>query len=66
MTGPLAAANFHTTDDAAAPDKNDYIQYDTHTGALYYDADGSGAGAAIQFATLAGAPVMTAADFVVI
>ena len=36
------------------------------TGALLYDADGNGAGAAVQFATVAGAPVLAASDFTVI
>jgi Ca2+-binding RTX toxin-like protein len=37
--------------------------YDTSTGNLYYDADGSGTGkAAIQFATLNGHPDLTASD----
>lgn len=42
------------------------IIYDTSTGALYYDADGSGgAHARVQFATVAGHPTLTTADFVV-
>ena len=36
------------------------------TGGLYYDADGSGAGAAILLATITNMPVLTAGDFVVI
>lgn len=36
------------------------------TGALDYDADGNGAGAAVQFATLTGAPSVNARDFIVI
>lgn len=42
--------------------------YNTNTGVLYYDADGSGSGStAIAFAVLAGAqhPSLTAADFIV-
>ena len=50
----------------AAQDADDRIIYDGTTGALYYDADGNGAGAAIQFATLTGAPAITASDFLVI
>jgi Ca2+-binding RTX toxin-like protein len=65
-TGTLSAANFHASNDGTPVDANDYIQYNAATGALYYDADGSGAGAAIQFATLIGAPAITAADFMVI
>lgn len=45
-------------------DINDRIVYNTVTGALYYDADGSGATAAIQFATLKERPTVTAADFI--
>ena len=36
------------------------------TGAVLYDIDGSGASAAVQFATITGAPTLTNADFVVI
>jgi Ca2+-binding RTX toxin-like protein len=54
--------NFHDTASAVAQDANDYIVYDSSTGALYYDADGSGAGAAVQFAELAGHPALSATD----
>ena len=47
-------------------DATDRILYDDVTGALSYDADGSGATAAIQFATLTGAPTVTNADFFVV
>ena len=53
-------------DGTAAQDADDRIIYNGATGALYYDADGNGAGAAIQFATLTGAPAITASDFLVI
>jgi len=62
-TGVLAAGRFSAT--GAAADADDFLVYDGTTGALYYDADGNGAGAAVQFAQLAGAPAVTAADFVV-
>jgi serralysin len=40
------------------------IVYEAGTGALYYDADGSGTGAAIQFATIVGITgALTANDF---
>ncbi len=37
--------------------------YSTATGVLSWDADGSGAGAAVNIATLSTKPVISAADF---
>jgi Ca2+-binding RTX toxin-like protein len=64
-TGTLAAANFVANLGGTAVDANDYIVYETDTGKLYYDADGSAAGAAVQIALLANLPLLTYADFVV-
>jgi Ca2+-binding RTX toxin-like protein len=50
---------------SSAADANDYIIYDTTSGALYYDANGSGGAGPIQFAVLSGAPALTSLDFVV-
>ena len=50
----------------AARDRDDRIIYDTQTGELFYDRDGSKAGAAIHFATLAGAPRIDAGDFLIV
>ena len=44
----------------------DRIVYDKATGALFYDADGTGGAAQIRFATLAKGLKMTYADFFVI
>ena len=49
-----------------AVDANDYVVYNSQTGALSYDADGSGAGAAVQIATLAPNLKLTAADLYII
>jgi Ca2+-binding RTX toxin-like protein len=51
---------------SAAADADDRIVYNQATGQLFYDADGNGAGAAVLFATLSGAPLLTASDFAVI
>jgi Ca2+-binding RTX toxin-like protein len=65
-TGALSTASFKANAAGVATDTNDRIVYETDTGKLFYDADGSGAGAAVHFATLVGAPPVTAAEFVVI
>lgn len=46
-----------------AKDKNDFIIYNNKTGVLSYDADGSGAKAAVAFATLKSGLKLTYADF---
>ncbi|RLJ67583.1 beta strand repeat-containing protein [Sulfurisoma sediminicola] len=49
-----------------AADGNDFLIYDSTTGNLYYDADGSGgAFTAVQFATLTGAPTLAYTDFAI-
>jgi Ca2+-binding RTX toxin-like protein len=40
------------------------VLYNTNTGGLWFDMDGMGAGAAVQIATLTGAPDLTAQDFI--
>ena len=63
--GALGAGAF--TIGTAASDADDRIVYDSASGALYYDADGSGAGAAVQIATLITSPDnLSATDFMVI
>lgn len=66
--GTLTAADYFKANLAGvATDATDRIIYDTDLGALFYDRDGTGAAAAIQFALFTSAvkPVLTTADFVV-
>ncbi|TXI17554.1 MAG: calcium-binding protein [Nitrosomonas sp.] len=63
--GAVAPANFRANATGTAVDANDFLLYNTTTGALSYDANGSGAGGSVQFAILSGAPAITAADFFV-
>ena len=49
-----------------ALDSSDRIIYDNKTGALSYDADGTGSTAAVKFAVLENKATINAADFCVI
>ena len=62
--GTLTADAFHIG--AAAADAEDRIIYNSGTGALFFDANGSAAGGVTQFATLATGLALTNADFFVI
>jgi Ca2+-binding RTX toxin-like protein len=50
----------------AAQDANDRIIYNNATGALFYDADGVGGNAQVQFARLSAGLVLTDLDFFVV
>ncbi len=63
-TGTLAANQFRIG--AQALDANDHIIYNNATGALLYDANGNGAGSAVQIATLSAGLGLTNVDIVVI
>jgi Ca2+-binding RTX toxin-like protein len=65
LVGSGSAANFAGNIGAVPADTNDFLLYDTATGALYYDADGNDGGLAVQFAQLTGAPTLSASDFVI-
>jgi Ca2+-binding RTX toxin-like protein len=64
--GTLKSAAFHASARGVAHDRNDRIIYETDTGKLFYDADGTGATKAIHFATLSGHPSLSNADFLII
>jgi Ca2+-binding RTX toxin-like protein len=65
-TGALGAGNFVANASGAAVDANDFIVYETDTGRVFYDADGSGAGAAVVIAVVGTGSALTAADFTLI
>ena len=64
--GVLASTAFAANASGTAVDGTDRIIYQTSTGNLYFDADGDGAGAAVQFASLDARLALTHADFFVI
>ena len=59
--GALDAAAFRLG--TVAADADDRILYDQATGNIYYDADGSGGGAAVQFAQVTAGTLLSEADF---
>lgn len=66
-TGFLSAAFLKQNATGVATDVDDRIVYNTTTGDLFYDSNGSAAGGAIKFATLINRPALVlAADFQVI
>ncbi len=60
---PGSDAFFHAG--GTAHDADDRILYDQAVGSLYYDADGAGVLAAVQFAVLSGTPWLVYTDFTV-
>lgn len=48
-----------------AQDSNDYLVYNTTTKTLSYDADGNGAGAAVNIAVLTGVTTLSTSDFII-
>lgn len=66
IAAPAALKNTFFATGSKAKDKNDYIIYDKAKGVLLYDADGSGKGKAVEFATLTKGLALKASDFFVI
>jgi Ca2+-binding RTX toxin-like protein len=65
-TGPLTAAQFVANVSGTDQDADDRIVYETHTGNLFYDSNGSTAGGAVQFAQVGAGLAITHADFVIV
>ncbi|WP_395589437.1 DUF4214 domain-containing protein [Pseudomonas sp. TR47] len=64
VVGSLDAANFVSGPGAIADSGSSYFIYDTGTGTLSCDADGYGAGAAVELLTLTGVPPLQASDII--
>ena len=64
-TGALGAASFVAEAGATAHDGNDFILYNTTTGNLSYDPDGSGIQTATIFAHLTSHPTLAVADLAI-
>jgi Ca2+-binding RTX toxin-like protein len=65
-TGMLTAAQFAANASGTAVDASDRIIYETDTGKLFYDSNGSAAGGATQFAVLSPHLELTNSDFFII
>lgn len=66
VNGFLAESAFKANATGTATDASDRIIYNTRTGELTYDTNGSGAGGAIKFAVLSTKPALSHDDFFVI
>ena len=62
--GALAASAFVV--DGGAADAGDRLIYDQNNGLLYFDADGTGAGAQMLFARVEPGLVLNASDFMIV
>jgi Ca2+-binding RTX toxin-like protein len=66
VAGGLVAAAFKANLSGLATDASDRIIYETDTGFLYFDSDGTGAASRVQFASLVVGLGLTNLDFTVI
>jgi Ca2+-binding RTX toxin-like protein len=64
-TGVLSSASFVASSTGNAVDASDRVLYETDTGKLFYDADGSGTAVKVLVATLTTMPALTSADIFV-
>lgn len=62
----LETREFWTNNSGKAHDKDDRVIYDKDSGILYYDADGTGRGSAVQFATIKKFTKLTWDDFQIV
>ena len=65
-TGPISPALFRANTTGLAQDGNDYLIYETDTGKLFYDANGSAAGGSVQIALLQANLALSSADYALV
>lgn len=65
LMGGITNANVKANATGTATDANDYLVFNTTTKMLNYDADGNGAGAAVNIAILTGVTTLNASDFII-
>ncbi len=65
-TRTLTSAQFYKSTAGLAHDGSDRIIYETDTGKLFYDSNGSAAGGSVYFATISKNLALTAADFFIV
>ena len=65
-TGTLTAAQFTANASGTAQDADDRIVYETDTGKLFFDSNGSAAGGSVQFAVISPGLALTNASFSII
>jgi serralysin len=66
LSGGVSAGNLATNTTGRAADSDDYLIFNSSTKTLFYDADGSGSGAAVAFAVLTGVNTLRYDDIVII
>jgi len=65
-TGALSAAQFVKNNTGLAGDSNDRIIYESDTGKIFFDSNGSASGGSVHFATVGTNLSLTSADFFVV
>jgi Ca2+-binding RTX toxin-like protein len=65
LTSRSLGGAFQSNTTGLATQADDRIIYETDTGNLFYDSNGTAAGGSVLFATLTGHPTITVSDFIV-
>jgi serralysin len=66
LSGGVSVAKLRINTTGRAQDTDDYLILNSNNGKLFYDADGSGRGAAVEIATLTGVSTLSHDDFFII